>query len=79
MEYCAECVRLWRLYATATANHVKLEKRLREVAVEQLRESSVRSLTVSIDAAARVRERVRDALRAHEEVAHGGQTGTAFG
>lgn len=70
MEKCAECVRLWRAYANATANHVTLENRLRDVAIKQPWESAVRNLTLSVEAAARLREQARDAIATHEETAH---------
>ena len=79
MEKCAECVRLWRVYANATANHVTLEQKLRDVATKQPWESAVRNLTLSVGAAARVREQARDAIRTHEAIAHGQKTSIASG
>lgn len=75
MEPCAECVRLWRAYAKATADHVGLQNKLREVAVTQLWESA--DLTLAVAAAVRLREQARDAIRTHEEVAHAGKTRAA--
>ena len=70
VENCAECVRLWRLYANATADHITLENRLREVAAKQPWESAVHNLRVSVQAAARLRQQAGDAIRTHEEIEH---------
>ena len=77
MEKCAECVRLWRLYATATADHIGLQNKLREVAATQLWESA--DLALTIEGAERAREEARDAIRTHEETAHGSKTSAAPG
>ena len=71
MEECAECVRLWRTYANATTDHVNLEDQLKVAAKKQPWPSALRSLTLSVEASARVREIAREAIRTHEAVAHG--------
>ena len=78
MDKCAECLRLWRVYANATADHVKLELKLRDVAVAQPWESAVRRLSLAVEAAYRLREQALDSIRTHEELAHSG-SGAASG
>jgi len=70
MEQCAECVRLWRAYASATADHLGLEEKLRKITTKEPWESAIRSLTLAVEAAARLREQARDAIRTHEEIGH---------
>lgn len=70
-------MRLWRLYANATANHIGLQNKLREVALIQLWDAA--ELTVAVEAASRMREHARDAISTHEAIAHGSKSSTASG
>lgn len=77
MEKCAECVRLWRAYGNTTAHHIGLQTNLRELALTQLWESA--DLTLAVETAKHAREQARDAIRTHEEIAHGNKTSTTSG
>jgi hypothetical protein len=62
---CLECVRLWRDLGSATANHFRLESKLRFAALQD-DYPLFASLTLQAEAAAEVRNALRDAIREHE-------------
>jgi hypothetical protein len=62
-------VRLWRAYANATTEHVAMEKKLKNAGKQTWK--AIRSLTVSVEAAAQVRELARHAIAHHEAAVHG--------
>ena len=64
---CDECRRLWREYAAATTAHVRLQAELRAAAPDQLE-----ALPAQVQAAEKKRTALREAIRRHEELAHGG-------
>jgi hypothetical protein len=62
---CPECQRLWREYAAATNSHVGLENKLRTAA------PAGAALEREVEAAAKARESLREAIQQHEAAAHG--------
>jgi hypothetical protein len=66
---CEECQRLWREYAVATTNHIRLDSKLRLAALERDLEG-IRMLTIEVETAERERAASRDVLRRHEAEAH---------
>ena len=65
------------IYSNATADHIKLENKLNELTVKQPWASAIRSLTLSVEAAARVREQAREAIHTHEETTHAAASNAA--
>ena len=70
-----DCQRLWRDYAEATRNHVRVENKLK-TAVLKHDHDVVASLTADCEAAAEARRVAREAVRRHEVDAHHSGAGT---
>ena len=68
---CPECERLWTAYATAIRQHIRLEYKLRGVALEDGDLGELRELVQEVDAADDVRANSREALQLHEATVHG--------
>jgi hypothetical protein len=66
---CPECVRLWHEYVAATVTQLKLETRLRVVALEGDAER-VRAMRARIGDASRSHQELRLAMNEHRETAH---------
>jgi hypothetical protein len=69
MNDCAECIRLWREYATATTDHIALEGKLR-IAVIAHDSARVAAISPEVGQAGLKRSAARDAIKAHEQDAH---------
>jgi hypothetical protein len=67
---CAECTRLWRKYAVATAEHITIENRFKR-ASSACDAAAVAVLTTECESAADARKEARQDLLVHEENAHG--------
>jgi hypothetical protein len=73
---CPICDQLWRKYAHATAEHVKLLAESQVVVITRDKARDER-LAVEIADAGRMRELARTAIREHEDAAHEGiESGT---
>jgi len=68
-ESCAECNRLWREYASATTEHMKLESQLK-LAAQRIDAGLYEQLDHATEAAVRKREAARQNMRVHEST-HG--------
>jgi hypothetical protein len=66
---CQECQRLWPVYADATFEHIRIDSRLRLVALEHDIEK-ILSLTIQVESAKIARAVAREAVRNHEAEAH---------
>lgn len=66
---CDECQRLWREYSAATNEHIKLESKLKLAALSRDDEAVI-DLTPRVERAGERRLQAREAIRAHEKVAH---------
>ena len=66
---CTECQRLWHSYAIAIREHIRLEYKLRGVALEGDLQQ-IQALAQDVDAADLARQNLRDAVRLHDETAH---------
>jgi hypothetical protein len=62
---CEECQRLWREYAFATTDHVRLGNNLLLAALKCDRET-IAILTAQLESAAEKRQSSREAFRGHE-------------
>ncbi len=67
---CPECQRLWRDYAAATTEHIRLDGKLRLAALDFDHEQ-VALLTPQSEAAGNSRKKTREAIRQHERNEHG--------
>lgn len=66
---CEECQRLWRVYALATFEHIRLDSKLRLYALEHDIEK-IQKLTFLVESAEVARAVGREAVRKHEAAAH---------
>ena len=66
---CEECERLWKQYAEAIRTHVRLEYKLKGVALEGDLEE-IQSIAGEVDNADNVRSACREAISSHEMKAH---------
>lgn len=66
---CSECQRLWVAYAEAIRNHIRLEYKLKEVALEGNLDQ-IREIARETDEADQIRRTWRDAIQQHEMTAH---------
>ena len=66
---CEECRRLRQEYAIAIRTHIGLEYTLRDAPKEDL--SQIQALAEQVYEADLVRDNLREAIRNHEEKAHG--------
>jgi hypothetical protein len=62
---CEECRRLWREYAFATTDHVRLGNNLQLAALKRDTEA-IGILTPQVESAAEKRQSSREAIREHE-------------
>ena len=67
---CPECQRLWREYGAATAEHIKLDSKVRLAVLERNYESAD-LLIIETEKAGESRMLLRAVIREHEAVAHG--------
>ena len=67
---CSHCQDLWRGYSEATTAHIRLDNKLKTAALKHDREA-VELLRRDCDAAEQARREAREAMRRHEESAHG--------
>jgi hypothetical protein len=67
---CDTCARLWRAYASATGEHIRLEDKFKRAALAYDAVALAR-LTVECEKAAQARQDARQALRDHEGEEHG--------
>src|SRR6476660_8679352 len=67
---CAACVRLWKEYEAATAEHIRLigKQRMAHLQDDRKRAAEVQEMA---DEADQEREALRAAIRSHEAEAHG--------
>jgi hypothetical protein len=63
------CLRLWREYAEATTNHIRIDTALRNAALEQ-NFAEIESLTRAVETAESVRSAIRESIQRHEVEAH---------
>ena len=63
---CEECTRLWREFAAATTEHIRLDSKLRLAALEHNGEK-ITWLKPRVECAQRLRNELRVAIRKHEE------------
>ena len=79
-ESCAECNRLWREYASATTEHMKLESQLK-LSAQRIDAGLFEQLDDATEAALRNREVARQNMRGHEAthgpVVHAAHTGNS--
>jgi hypothetical protein len=73
---CAECVELWREYASITHAHFALESKLQLAGLDHDHER-VKRLLPEAQAAAERRSVLREQIKAHEETVHPGEMGTS--
>jgi len=66
---CVECISLRREYSRATTAHIALEGKLRIAALAHDRER-VDTLSPQVESAAVSRAAAREAMKAHEQIAH---------
>jgi hypothetical protein len=69
MSNCPECVRLWREYAAATTEHIRLEGKLR-IAELSYDAERVAVLRPQVQEASRLRAAARSSISTHEQAAH---------
>jgi hypothetical protein len=69
MNDCAECIRLWREYATATTDHIGLEGKMR-IAMIAHDSARVALLSPQVAGADVKRTAARNAIEVHERHAH---------
>ena len=62
---CEECSRLWREFAAATTEHIRLENKL-QLAALQCDLDGIAILTPQVEAAAEKRQSLREGIRWHE-------------
>lgn len=70
-ENCPECQRLWREYAEATTEHIRLDGKLKLAVLERNR-LTIPSLTADVENALQRKSASRGAIRQHESSIHGG-------
>jgi hypothetical protein len=66
---CEECARLWREYAAATAEHIRLEDQLKQAVRANHAETMAELMPISEAAAVR-RKNAREAIDRHEAITH---------
>lgn len=66
---CEECQRLWLEYASAIAEHIRSDNKLRLAALKRDYEA-IKQLALGVDAAEKNRNGLRTALADHENAAH---------
>ncbi len=66
---CEECERLWKLYAETIRTHVRLEYKLKGIALEGDL-NAIRDFASEVDGADDARESYRAAIRLHQAKAH---------
>jgi hypothetical protein len=62
---CKECERLWKEYGEAMAAYIKLDNKLRFSALQD-DHPLIRSLTLEVEQADKVRRAAREAIHRHE-------------
>jgi hypothetical protein len=71
---CSECQRLWDEYGSAIRAHVQIDNKLRIAALRHHGEE-IKVLTPRYEDAEAARNRLREAIKRHEESAHGQAAG----
>ena len=66
---CGECARLWREYASAAADHIRIEGTLKQAALSRQAEA-VWLLFPEAKAAESARATTHKAIRQHDELVH---------
>jgi len=66
---CHLCIRLWRAFADATMEHIRLDNELR-IATLQGDVARIADLTPKCEAAGRHRSNAREATKCHKAEAH---------
>ena len=69
LQRCAICEGLWREYATATNDHIRIEGKVKAAALRG-EDGALPVLTNELENAAQARVTVREAIKRHETEAH---------
>jgi hypothetical protein len=67
---CHECCRLWREFASATIEHIRLDNKLR---IATFQGNAPEKLTKQTESAAAERARSKQAISQHQKRAHPGE------
>jgi len=69
LQRCAICEGLWREYATATNDHIRIEGKVKAAALRG-EDEALLILTNELETAAQARVTIREAIKRHDTEAH---------